>query len=152
MRGVLAGIAFVVATAGVATAGTEYVTGSNDGSRGFVDIVAVEQGPGATTVSVMHVLCSYTTVPKPNTNQMFIFLTASATVTSTTPPVSTGVHCRAYNASGGVEINTALPGSSVAGSAQIEVTAGRVTICAQGSVHYPDNTFWRTSEVCWPPA
>lgn len=132
--------------------------GYNDGENGF-QTISINVTPSTSRHADDVLLkvagdCEFTTVGKPNTNQTILAVVAHATTTVHSQngvPVSTGVKCSVRNAHGGVTVNTALPLNSIAGAGEAEVTYGEFTMCIQVSVHYNNNEFVRSREVCRLP-
>lgn len=133
--------------------------GRNDGESGFqtltVNVVVPSPSRSATDVTMKIAGdCEFTTIGKPNTNKTYVVAVAHATSSNHSihgAPVSTGVTCRVKNAKGGVDIETAAPLTTAAAAQQAEVTYGEFTICIRVSVHYANNYFAKSKEVCRPP-
>ena len=130
--------------------------GYNDGENGFQTVTMYVRVPDALGEVLLKVAgdCEFTTVGKPNTNQTFLFAVAHASTSfsgSHGIPVSTGVTCRVRNRKGGIDIAQALPLANVAGADVAEVNYGEFKICITVSVHYNDDHFARSREVCRLP-
>lgn len=130
--------------------------GYNDGENGFQTVTMYVKVPNTVDEVILKVAgdCEFTTVGKPNTNQTFLFAVAHASTSvnaSHGVPVSTGVTCRVKNRKGGIDIAQALPLTTVAGGDLAEVGYGEFKICITVSVHYDDDYFARSREVCRLP-
>lgn len=133
--------------------------GFNDGENGYQTLsfnVTIPSSRSSHDDITMKVAgdCEFTTVGKPNTNKTELFVVghSSSTVHSVKGvPVSTGVHCRVFNSSGGVNVAQALPFNNAVTASTSEITYGAFTICLQISVHYTSDDFDRTREVCRTP-
>lgn len=133
--------------------------GINDGENGYqtisfnVTIPSQRSGHDDITMKVAGD-CEFTTVGRPNTNKTELFVVAhsSSTVHSVEGvPVSTGVRCRVFNGTGGIDVAQALPFNNSVSASTAEITYGAFTLCIQISVHYSSDDFDRTREVCRTP-
>lgn len=130
--------------------------GYNDGENGFQTVTMYVTVPDGVEQAILKVAgdCEFTTVGKPNTNQTILVAVAHASTSTSGShgvPVSTGVTCRVKNRKGGIDIAQALPSTNVVGADVAEVSYGAFKICITVSVHYADDYFARSREVCRLP-
>lgn len=134
--------------------------GQNDGETGYQTLTINVTLPGPTRSAHDDVLmkiagdCEFTTVGKPNTNQTYLVAVAHASSSNHSVhglPVSTGVTCRVKNSKGGIDIEAAAPLTNIAAADTAEVTYGPFKLCIRVSVHYANDFFARSKEICRLP-